>query len=130
MSNEMNMALLQKIAKLGNLGYVPCVEIPAVVVTTNAPDDEISHLRPRSVLVTEDGLSYVDARIMHELEQDLSALISACGINTYGKPLHEMVPYAAERVGMLGEHYATNPPESEEPTEDVEEEVPEDANTD
>lgn len=103
MSNAMNMDLLQKIASLGKLGYVPCVEIPAVVATTNAPDSEISHLRPRSVLVTEDGRSHIDASIMHEVEQDLQALISACGIKTDGRPLHELVPFAAERIGFIEE---------------------------
>lgn len=103
MSNAMNMKLLQKIAKLGSLGYVPCVEIPAVVATTNAPDKEISHLRPRSVLVTEDGQSHIDARILHEIEQDLVALISACGIKIDGRPLHELVPLAAERIGFMEE---------------------------
>lgn len=103
MHNKLNMDLLQKIAKLGSLGYVPTVEIPAVVATTNAPDSEISHLRPRTVLVTEDGQSHIDARIMHELEQDLNALISACGIKSDGRPLHELVPFAAERIGFIEE---------------------------
>lgn len=127
--NKMNLRLLQKIAKLGGLGYVPTVEIPVVVATTNAHEDSISHLRPRTVLVDENGTSYVDATILHEIEQDLGALIAACGIKLDGRPLHDLVPFAAARVGMMDEFYTANyvEPESEETPE---EEIPEDANTD
>lgn len=125
MSN-MNLPLLVKIASLGRLGYEPTEEVPVVVMSTNA--HEVSHLRPRSVLVDEAGISHVDARIVHELEQDLHALISACGVKVEDRPLHELVPYAAERVGMMTMFYDENQPTEEDvvdkPVEEVEDEQP------
>ncbi len=125
----MNLKLLKKIAKLGGLGYAPTEEITVAVMSTNAHENDISHLRPRRVLVDDDGMSYVDATILHEIEQDLGALIAACGIKLDGRPLHDLVPFAAARVGMMDEFYTANyvEPESEEAPE---EEIPEDANTD
>ncbi len=125
----MNLKLLTKIAKLGGLGYAPTEEITVAVMSTNAHEDNISHLHPRRVLVDDDGVSYVDASILHEIEQDLGALIAACGIKLDGRPLHDLVPFAAARVGMMDEFYTANyvEPESEEAPE---EEIPEDANTD
>lgn len=97
----MNLNFLRKIAKLGSLGYNPDVEISVVRMTTDAPDDKISHLRPKEVLVCESGTSYVDASIVHALEEDFHALISACGVKTDGRSLHECMSYAAERVSIM-----------------------------
>ena len=126
----MNLTLLKKIATLGRLGYEPDTEVTVVRMATNAPEQDISHLKPRSVLVDDDGVSYVDCRILHEIEQDLGALIAACGIKTDGRPLHDLVPLAAQRVGMMDEFYNANYEEPADAPPPDEEAVPEDANTD
>ena len=123
----MNIPLLKKIANLGKLGYEPDTEVTVVKVTTNAPDKDISHQRPRYVLVDDDGVSYIDCRIMHEIEQDLAALISTLGIKPDGRPLHELVPDAAKRLGDLEEFYAENQP-TEEPKAEVKPSEEEDDN--
>ena len=122
------LKFLKRIAKLGLQGYEPTQEVTLVELSTNALP---SHETPAIIYAREDGDVFVHDSYLHDLEQDLSALIASLGIKTDGRNLHELVPYAAQRIGVLDEHFRENPPASEEETGDeMEEEFPEDANTD
>lgn len=107
----MNIDLLKKIATLGRANYEVGKERPLVEMRHQS---ENTHKNPGIILVGENGKSYVNDSIVHELEQDLAALVSAVGIKVDGRPLHELVPYAAERIGALSEFFDNNQPEPDE----------------
>lgn len=123
------LKFLKRIAKLGSQGYEPTQEIN--LVELSSVNASATHENPAMIYVREDGETFVHDSYLHDLEQDLSALIASLGIKTDGRNLHVLVPYAAQRIGVLDEHFREHPPESdEEPEDTVEDEVPEDANTD